>query len=237
MLDKLKGKKVSPAVLAVIILLLILICSFILFFEINDYSSVKSETHQFYYYFTTNRIDFEGNVTVNVNETILSIQNDSVALDSTPIYYNDYDGLLVMPNNMEIVFPYRKNPMYKVGKFSKLYSKKNYLYINSEAGIGRLYDCFFYDGKDLYVFIENTTVVINEQKYELSPMSFIEVTNNYIKMYNYKTEEYIFLDSYTGKVEAYTEEYVINLYNDTFTYGTSFYMLIKNIDGLEFIEF
>ena len=112
----------------------------------------------------------------------------------------------------------------------------NYIYINSEAGIGRLYDCFLYDGEDLYVFTENTSIVVDEVKYDLSPMSFVEASNGYIRIYNKKKNEFVFIEKYKS-AKAYTEEYFINLLDDSFTYNNSYYMLIKNVDKLDLYEF
>lgn len=237
MLDKIKNKKVSSSILAIIILVLILVCLFVLLYEINDYRNIKTEKHNFYYYFTSSKIDFEGDISLNSKDTIISLDTSGVSINSSPVYYSTHNDRVILPANMEIVYPYKNNPMYKVGKFSKIYYRNNYLYINSEAGIGRLYDCFFYDGEDTYLFIEDTTVIVNDVKYELSPLSFVEVTNGYIKIYNQKKDEYVYIEEYSGIVNAYTEEYVISLLDDTFTYGTSYYMLIKNVDRLDFVEF
>lgn len=236
MLDKIKKKKVSSSIFAIVILVLILVCSFVLFFEINDYSDIKSEQYNFYYYFSNSRVDFQGNITLGTNDKIISLESKNITLNSSPVYYANHSDQMILPGNMEIVYPYKNNPMYKAGKFSKIYYLSNYIYINSESGLGRLYDCFLYDGNDLYVFTENTTVMIDENKYELSPMSFIEVTKGYARMYNKKKDEYILLENY-NKAEAYTEEYFINLLSDSFTYNNSYYMLIKNIDKLDFYEF
>lgn len=237
MIDKIKNKKVSSSILAIFILVLILICLFVLFFEINDYRKIQEEKHNFYYYFSTERIDFEGKIVLNSNDTIISLASNNVTLTSTPVYFTDENDKLVLPFNMEIVYPYKNSPMYKVGEFSKIYYKNNYLYINFIEDKGRLYDCFFYDGEDLYVFVENTTIIVNGVSYELSPLSFAEVTKEYIRIYNHRKDEYTFIDQYSGNVDAYTDEYAINLINDTFTYGASYYMLIKNVDGLKFVEF
>jgi len=234
--NKRKNMKISFSILVIIIMVLIFICSFVLFFEINHYRNIKSERHDFYYYFLGNRIDFEGDITLNYKDTILSLNADSIVVTSSPVYYTNYEDMMMLPSEMEIVYPYKTNPMYKVGKFAKIYYKKNHLYINSEVGVGRLYDCFFYDGQDLYVFIEPTTILVGENRYELSPMSFIEVKENYVRVYNKKQDEYIYLNNYEGKVEAYTEEYFIDLVNDTLTQDGNYYMLIKNIDGLDYVE-
>ena len=232
-----KNIKISPSILLLIILLLILVCSFVLFFEVNDYRNIREQTYNFYYYFGADKIDFTATVFVNVDDKIMSIRSDNATLTSSPIYFKNDSTQVILANNMEIVFPYKNNPMYKLGNFSKIYTKNNYLYINSEAGNGRLYDCFLYDGEDLYLFLENTTVFINEERYELSPMSFIEVTKSYIRMYDKKNDNYTFIDGYTGGVSAYTDEYTIDLSGDTFTYNNLYFLLIKNIDGLSLYEF
>ena len=236
MLNKIKNVKLGAPVFAIIVLILILICSFVLFFEINDYRNIKSEKHKFYYYFANTRVDFDASITLDIHDTILSLESSGIAIDNTPIYFKDYNDKVILPANMEIVYPYKSIPMYKVGKFSKLYTQNNYMYINSEAGIGRLYDCFLYDGDNLYVFTENTTVIVDDKRYELSPMSYVYVSSSSINIYNMKKDEYVNVDS-LGKAEAYTEEYVINLLDDSFTYNSRYYMLIKNIEKLDFCEF
>ena len=90
--------------------------------------------------------------------------------------------------------------------------------------------------ENLYVFIDDTTIIVGENKYELTSMSYVEVTNNYIKLYNKKTNEFTFLENYEGDVEAYTEEYVINLCYDTVTYRNEYYLLLKNIDDLNVLD-
>lgn len=236
MLNKLKNKKISASVFVIIVLVLILICSFVLFFEINNYRDIKTEKHGFYYYFINSKIDFDANVVIGTNDSILSIDAQNVTLDSTPIYYSDADDKMILPSNMEIIYPYKNIPMYKLGKFSKIYSIKKNIYINSEAGVGRLYDCFLYDGNDLYVFPEEITVLIDDISYELSPMSYVKVTKNNISIYNKLKDEHTYLDNY-NKAEAFTEEYFINLSGDSVTYNNSYYVLIKNIDGLDFYKF
>ena len=236
MLNKIKNVKLGASVFVIIVLILILVCSFVLFFEINDYRNIKSEKHNFYYYYAGTRTDFDANITLDIHDKILSIETNGIVIDNTPVYFNEQDTKVILPNNMEIVYPYKSSPMYKTGKFSKIYKKNKYLYINSEAGIGRLYDCFLYDGNNLYVFTENTTVIIDEEKYELTPMSFVQLFGNYISMYNVEKDEYLFIEGY-NKVEAYTEEYFINLIENSFTYDNKYYMLIKNVEKLNFYEF
>lgn len=237
MLSKILNKKLSPTTIVIIILILILICSFVLFFEVNEYRTITSIEEDFYSYYTTERIDFKATIMKDINNNTLDLKSQGVYINSTPLYYANDESQMLLPTNMEIVYPYKSFPMYKVGNYSKIYIKNKYIYMNSVEASGRLYDCFLYDGNDLYVFVEDTTLVMGEEKYQLSPMSFAEITKGYIKYYDKKTSNYVFIDNYEGKVEAYTEEYVIDLKNDTFTYDTAFYMLMKNVDGLDHVKF
>jgi hypothetical protein len=236
LLTKLKNKKISSSIFAIIILVLILVCSFVLFFEINDYRDITTEKYDFYYYFSSSRTDFNGSITLDTKGVIISLDANNVAINSTPIYYEKKENGMILPENMEIVYPYKNNPMYKIGKLSRLYYLNNYIYIKSEVGKGRIYDCFLYDGNDLYVFIDDTTIIVDDVKYELSPMSFVEVTKGYVKIYNNNKDEHTLIEKYT-KAEAFTEEYAINLLTDSFTYNTKYYMLIKNIDKLDNPQF
>lgn len=235
--DELKNIKVSPSVLAIIILVLLLICAYVLFFEINDYRKVREENYDFYYYFINDKIDFDATISVNGQDRILGLTSNNVTMNSTPVYYSDYSGQVILPSNMEIVFPYKKMPMYKLGAYSKIYYKNNVLYANSESGVGRIYDCFLFDGENLYVFLEKTTIKVGEQEYSLSPLSFVEVDLNYIRIYDYQYDKYELIESPVGKAYAYTTEYRIELSDDSFTYNNSYYLLIKNVDALELHEF
>ena len=237
MLDKIKSKKISSSILAIIILVLLLICSFVLFFEVNDYRNIITQDYNMYYYFSKERTDFNAIFTYDVNEQIIGIESNGITLNSTPLYFKDNEKQMVLPENMEIVYPYKNNPMYKLGKYSKIYIKNNFMYIKSENDIGRLYDCFLYDGEDLYVFVEDVTIMVDDNRYDLTPMSFVEVNNSYARIYNKGKNEYTYIDNINKKVEAFTDEYAINLSDDTFTYENAFYILIKNVDGLDYVEF
>jgi len=235
--ENLKNIKVSSSVLAIIILCLLLVCAYVLFFEINDYRKIREEKHDLYYYFISQKIEFEGTLSVNGADRIVGLKSDNVAINSTPVYYSDYPNEVILPGNMEIIFPYKRMPMYKLGSYSKLYYKNNALYVNSESGNGRIYDCFLYDGQNLYVFLERTVIKVGEQEYVLSPLSFVEIDKNYMRIYDYQTDKYTFIDSPTEQAFAYTDEYMIELSNDSFTYGTSYYLLIKSVDALDLYEF
>ena len=234
---KIKSKKINSSLLAITILILILVCAFILFFEVNNYRKIKQENISFYYNFAGNKVEFTGVVKYDADKKIISINSDNIVLTSSPLYYLNNNDKVILPSLMEIVYPYKVSPMYKLGVYSYVDYVGKSLYVDSEKSSGRLYDCFLYDGKDLYFFIENTIVIIDGIKYNLPPLSYAKVSQNSVELYDKDSDELILIDNYSGKVNAYTDEYTINLTDDTVSYKNNYYILIRNIENLDFYDF
>jgi len=239
---KLKDLKNNPTLITVIILVLILVCAIDLLIQMKNADRKTEETHEFFSYFFDYRTNFEGKIVLNRDDLILSLDSKSVSITSNPVYFSKNIAQMILPANMEIVFPYRNNPMYKLGAFSKIYLQDNKLYVNSEAGKGELSNCFLYDGDDLYVFVEETQVSIGDTSYKLGPMSFIEVTKNYIRIYDKENDEYEMLEEFEGKVIATVGKYYINLMEDNFTFNiaedvSNYFLLIRNVDMLNLYQF
>lgn len=235
---KLKNKKLSFSILILFAMILVLVCTFVLLFYVNEYRKYKTVESNFYYYYSTNKIDFTAKVTINSKENILLIEKEGLDLSTYPIYYKDEERL-VLSKNIEVVYPFKSKSLYKLGYFSEVYIKDNYIFVNSEYGKGRLYDCFLYDGDDIYVFVEPTVIMIGDTKYNLSELSYVLVNNIGIEIYNKIDDTFTYIDNVNSSnfVYAYTEEYMINLTNDTYEYKGTYYSLIKNVDGLDASEF
>lgn len=237
-LVKLRNKKMSFSILILLTLILVLICSFVLFSHVKEYRKYKTVESKFYYFYSNAKVDFSAQVTLNSKDKVLSVEKEGLDLTTYPIYYLEEKNL-ILPKNMEIVYPYKFKALYKLGPHSKLFYKGKYLYINSEFGVGRLYDCFLYDGDNLYVFVEPTVVYVGDAQYNLSELSYVIVENNSVQIYNKLEDNFIFLENLSLDISvlAYTNEYMVNLSNDTYEYKSSYYSLIRNVDGLDEVEF
>lgn len=237
-IGKLKNKKLNFSIVILFTMILVLICTFVLLFYVNEYRKYKTVESNFYYYYSKNKVDFTANVTINSKDKILSVQKEGLDLTLYPLYYQEEDKM-VLPKNTEIVYPYKSKSLFKLGTFSEVYSKKEYVFVDSEYGQGRLYDCFLYDGDNLYVFIEPTVLIIGDTRYNLDKLSYVFVNNIGVEIYNKTDDTYVYVDNtdMALSVSAYTEEYMINLINDTYEYSGEYYSLIKNVDGLDSIEF
>ena len=227
-----KKKKFNFTIIVTIVLVLLLVCSFTLYFYLKGYNKITYEDRDLYYYFAAQRINFSAKVKLDADKNIVSISAEGIVFDNTPLYYQNEDKV-ILPANMEVINPYRSNPMSKLGKNAVLELRYGAVYSDSEVGSGRLTNCFLYDGEDIYFFVDKITLLVNDDSYDLAPMSFVEVNRGYIQIYNNRTEEYKFIEYDNQKVKAYTHDYEITLTDDTVKTDYSYYILMHRVDQLD----
>lgn len=93
---------------------------------------------------------------------------------------------------------------------------------------------FLYDGADLYVFLYETTIKIDNKTIKLSPLSYISVIyEGEINYYDKKNDKFVTIDTSKDDVIATLDSYKINLSTDMIMYETSNKLLIKNVDNLK----
>lgn len=182
----------------------------------------------FYQYIAGQKIEYEGQIVFDRNEKIseLKFKDITIELDSTPIYYEkDNKTNVIFPETMNVAYPASNGLQYELPYFSILqydglgtYDKKYKSYEN----------CFIYDFKDLYFFVEKVTITVGETEYNLEPFSYAIITPNQpIEIYDKQNDEYYILD-WNDDVKAHTEGYTIDLAIDSISYGENQRLLIKN---------
>ena len=159
-------------------------------------------------------------------------------LDIIPIYFQKIDNQVMFPVNMSIVYLNNKTQAYKINYFTKLENEV----VNEEESTFVYYqdkkmylgDSIIYDGNDLYLFPYSTTIIVDDVKYELAPLSYVIVDfNDTIEIYDKRNDKYIIIDDFKNNVMAYYKKYVINLSTDMIMYDNGNRILRKNIDKLE----
>lgn len=180
------------------------------------------------------------------NSKQLVLENGKVIyLDSTPIYYKETLGKVLLPNKMEVVYP-EKGKVYKLDDFSNIIQDSNVMYAKrlKKDNKKSINNSFIYDGEDLYFFLEETTITVGKKKYKLSPLSYAIV--NYrqnIEFYDYEKDEYIILDEEQATSNSdviatnKNKDYKINLSVDSFSTDSTDQLLIRNIDYLTEIDY
>lgn len=217
--------------LAIIPLIIVIVFTF--FFQ-KKIDEVYFENHKFYQYLSGIKFDYEGKIKLNKDKNITKIIFDevSVTLDSTPIYYAGEKKVL-FPKNMNLVYPISGGLQYKVNYFSTLESENNILYLQDGKLRKELLSCFLYDGNDLYFFIDETKIIVQNKEYILSPFSYVILKHNQsIEIYDIKNDNYQIIELDNQEIKAVSNGYTINLSIDAINYSGKSRLLIKNTDFL-----
>ena len=160
-----------------------------------------------------------------------------LTLDSTPLYYTEETGCLLFPKDMIMVSFNNTLQLSKISYFSKIEQDENLSTIIEKRDKRTYIDnCIIYDGKDLYVFLQNETITIGDKEYKISPLSYVKVKyQEFIEIYNYDKDEDIYIqeeDIVNEDVIIKSQYYTLNLTTDSIKYGDSEQLLISNPENL-----
>ena len=232
--------------------LVIVIAAFVfIIYKIFDVAILSQERvdlsgQTYYQYFYGIREEYSGKMQVvqKDDEIKLLLENDKVIyLDSTPMYYNDILGQVLFAKPMEIVFP--DVGSYKLDQFTNIIQENNTMYAKKVNKKDRkaLNNAFLFDGNDLYFFLEETTIIVGDEEYIVSPLSYAIV--NYresVEIYNYDKDEYtIIQDENTLKTDVIAKNlprnYTINMSVDSLSTEKRNQLLITSINNLNSFEY
>jgi len=202
---------------------------------------------EYYQYFYGVRMEYSGNIDLvrDDEKKQLVLEDDRIVhLDSTPIYYKNILGKVLLPNQMEVIYP-NKSAIYKLEEFSNIILDSKIMYAKrfKKDNTKSLNEAFLYDGDDLYFFLEDVTVTIGKQKYSLSPLSYAIV--NYrqnVELFDYNSEEYTILDGEEVEesdviVTNKNKDYKINMSVDSFSTNSTEKLIRKDINNLKEIDY
>ena len=230
-------KDIIIRLIAVIAIITVLIVVYNIIKNLQSMYSVKE--HEFYQYLVGKKVEYKGSIKMETknNITEFTTEEGTINLDSTPIYYKDEINKVILPETMGVAFPMENGALYKINSLSTVYISYGKTYVQKGNLNKELYDAFIYDGNDLYFFIENTTVTVNNQEYKLPPLSYVNATyKGYVEIYNYDTDEYTYIEKANTDVIAKTNKYTINLSVDSMQYEDNDQLLLKRIKNLTNLE-
>lgn len=231
-----KRKKSSKENLFKIILVLILLiaicCVGIYIARLNtDYI----ENYNFYQYISGRKIEYQGalKITSRGEITELTCIDVNIQLDSTPLYYADIENRVLFPEDMELIIPSQNGQTYKINRFSEIYMNNDIVYLEYRDDIKELPDCFLYDGSNLYFFIDEATLTVDDETYTISPLSYIvAISKASIEIYNKQEDEYQLIETQSNGI-VQINDYTINVSLDTLTIGDREQLLLKKFDELQ----
>ncbi len=184
---------------------------------------------------------YTGDVTLQpTGEDGVELRSSAITLplDATPIYYKDQKKIL-LPKNMEIVQYREDNKMFKLNRYVTIEQVDGVMRIKDNSFETVKTNFFLFDGKNTYVFFEDTTITYGNSKVTIPAFSYVtNVYNNKLSVYNYETGEYREFPVANMEVVAELEDgNSINLNTDTFRASNQQQtLLIKQIENLKNLE-
>ena len=202
-----------------IILIMVLVILAVAYY-IKNLEKTSFENHEFYQYFGNMKFEYTGNLEISKETngiTNLTMNDVELQLGSIPIYYKDVENRLIFPEDMAIVFTNGKFKIQRINYFSELQLESNIISLNYQDKKMGIKDAVLYDGDDMYVFIEPTTLTVGDQTFELSPLSYVIASfRNNVEIYQKDKDTVHIIENVThSNVFVKNEKYELNLITDS----------------------
>lgn len=242
LLEKKKKRKssiITTSIIAALIVIIVIVIIIIII--IGSLNSTTVESHDFYQWYSGQRVEYKGELTFTRKEglTELKATDRKVTLDSTPVYYADENGKVIFPEDMAVVYPNNNGMMYRINHFADITEENGEIYLETNLATKtnktKLEKAFLYDGQDLYFFLERTNITVNGTTYEVSPLSYAIVRyKQSVEIYNYEKDEYQVIDTTeTQDAKVVTDTYTINMSVDSLQTAEKEQLLIKGLSYLQ----
>lgn len=231
--------KLRIILFSIIGIIVVLIALFIVFSRFSNMNKFEyNAEYPMYQYFSGVKTSYTGKVTLINDGDIIKVESNEGIMDinDAPIYYQDVDNKVLITKNMQLFFPHLFNKNYKLKYFTNVFYDTEMSSSYFEDGKKNVFleDAFLYDGNNMYLFLTDISVQVLDEKYDLSPLSYVVV--NYqgeVEIYDKKADKYHMIELCEKDVLANLGEYTINLSTDTVSNGDNSRLLMKSVDGLE----
>lgn len=217
-----------------VFLLIVLLIALLLYtkeYKNNRYADVDEVS--VYQYFSGNKIEYMAKISRNRKNVVLDYENSefTVSLDSTPVYLMDSESV-IFPKEMSAVFPL-KDKEYQVNALAEIYMKNDLYYLNLR-NLNHVTDhVFYFDGDNLYFFIDSVDLVIGNRTIKLSPMSYVSASYlNFVEYYDYENDTFETIEIGNEDVIVKNDYMTIDVTGDKVVYKDSFSLLTKDFSVL-----
>lgn len=120
--------------------------------------------------------DYPTTVKKQGEKCVLTKEDYEISLASTPLYYSGKD-MIIVPDVYAIIQPSISSNK-KVENLSQIYKTESGYMVESESGQHEAKDFFLYDGRNTYIFFEETTITCGEKTVTISPFSYVVASYN-----------------------------------------------------------
>ena len=226
------NKKNLKVVIPIIVLIVLLIVIFIYLrvYKINNYRDKSENT--FYQYFDSEKLEYTAKISLNKNKVIKSFVPDdyNINYDSTPIYFSN-EKKVIFPSDMNLILPLKRKNQYRITEFTYIEKINNIFKLISDDYNKNLDHFVLYDGKDLYLFSDSVTFILNGDNITLSPLSYIIAYPDRLVYYDYEND--LYNDFYNSdEIVVYNDYYSLSVSYDYLEYSNNKTILTGNLDYL-----
>ena len=221
----------------IILLLLVFLAFIIYYFFSKNFSYSEAKVGSYYQYLGGEKIVYDVEITKNRKEVITGIKpvDRYVEYDSTPLYSVNKD-VVIFPSDMSVVIPLLNCSEYLTKSMSYIvYENKRFSLITNNYN-NFLGHYFFFDGKDLYFFIEDVTLVVGKQKVELSAFSYVVASGDEIIYYDKVSDTMKSIDNDTVDIYIKNEYYTVYVVADYIDYSGQRVILSEDVKYLSTID-
>ena len=222
-----------------IALMIVVFIAAIVYYKVTIYDNYsKKEEEQVYQWFYEQKYEYTGIASINRRDEIVDFKSKGIDVnfDSTPIYYQKKERI-VFPNNMSVVMPTLNCTEYLANKYSYITSKKGNNTLVTEKYNNRLGHYFLYDGYDLYFFLDEVTIKIDDSQITLSPLSYIIAKpEKSISYYDKKADNFKTIKTDKASIIVENTYYKIDVFTDTIDYYGTDVILTGKVEELNPIK-
>ncbi len=226
---------IQLGVAGVLLLLLVLL----VYWYVEGLSAYKpkTEVHQ---YFGGSELNYGANDVFRDEKGLIMVtgENGKSPIVDTPLLYKG-ETKLTLPCNMLLMVPNESLGVKRVNYFTTVTENSGRVTFTSDKKMAQSYGGFLYDGGDLYIFLEPTTLCIgNVKEIELPPLSYAKVRYaQSVEYHNSETDEDIVIGINEVEVTAYAKSgYMLNVCKDVIYTDTSEVLLFSAVDKVAVIE-
>ena len=222
-----------------ILFMIVLFIAFLIYYKVSVNSNYHvDKDEEVYQYFFDRKYEYVATVSKNKKDVIVNFtpKDIKINLDSTPIYLKNSDAV-IFPEDMSVVMPTLNCSEYLSKGYSYLSFQKGIYTLVTNKYHDKLNHYFLYDGSDMYFFIENITLKVNNETIKLTPYSYVIVKyNNYLSYYDKASDTYKTLTIGNNNIIAENDYYKILLDKDIIDYQGNNVILTSSIGELYTID-
>ena len=221
-------------------LILVIFIAFFIYYKVSISDTYREyKNTRVYQYFYNEKYEYNAKIGFNRKKEIVEFETKDydITYDSTPIYYKK-ENKVIFPTNMSVVMPTLNCSEYLTPKYSLITKKHSNNYLKTTKYDNKLGHYFLYDGLNLYFFLDEVKLTINNQEIKLSPLSYVYTssTNQNVSYYDKKTDTSKTIEAKDYKTTVENDYYKVNINTDQIDYYGENVILTSQITSLSTID-